>query len=220
MQKSSIRVILIIFFILLFFLIGIGSLFANESLDDIKTVYFRWPGSEFSWGYSQKDEPNWLDHEAGLVLFKNASLAWEACGIKIKFRGIDPKKVTPNDHINTVGFAKLSSRVRGLTLRQRLQGTFFIKEADIVINTENNDIRNNSTLLQKVVTHEFGHALGLNHSENCSDVMSSAAECGRRIANPPPLNPTANDLAQCALRYPLSLKFKEESATSNADLIN
>lgn len=190
-------------------LIAISTSSANESRQDLKGVTLRWPEARFTWAYSEEDEPNWLDSGMGLVLFQNAAAAWGSCGVEVKFQGIVKNKVTPKDQINTLGWAKLSNKIRGLTLRQRINDSVFIKEADIVINTVNLDVQNNPDLLQKVVTHEFGHALGLIHSEGCRDVMSSAAECGWRIANPPPLVPTHNDLAQCGLRYAAPHKNSE-----------
>lgn len=174
---------------------------ANESSQKFNGVYYRWPQAKFSWYYSNFNEPYWLGQDIGLDLFKKAATAWESCGVEISFQGILTNSVKPRDQINTMGWAKLARQTRGLTLRQFTQSTVFLKEADVLINTDNLYIQQNPLLLQKVITHEFGHALGLIHAEGCHDVMSSAAECGGRIASPPPLIPSENDLAQCQLRY-------------------
>jgi hypothetical protein len=175
---------------------------ANESSLEFKGVHYRWPHAKFAWYYSNLNEPHWLGQESGLDLFKKAAAAWAGCGVEISFQGVLANSVKPRDQMNVMGWSKLAKQNRGLTLRQFSQNTIFLKEADVLINTDNLYIQENPRLLQKVITHEFGHALGLLHAEGCHDVMSSAAECGGQIANPPPLIPSGNDLAQCQLRYP------------------
>jgi hypothetical protein len=183
-----------------FFMVN-SQLWASEPSRDLLGAQYRWPDAKFTWYYSASNEPEWLSQESGLNLFKNAATAWAACGVEISYQGVRTNIVKPKDQINSLGWTSLAKSVRGITLRQYNKNTAFIKEADIVINVDNLDIQNNPSLLQKVITHEFGHALGLVHSEGCNDVMSSAAECGWRIANPPPTIPTSNDIAQCKARY-------------------
>ena len=161
-----------------------------------------WPQNTFQWIYHPHDEPDWLRPNQGLELFKNAALAWKDCGLKIEFNGLAPlAKIDLGDHMNSFGWAQLSASTRAITYRVMEKNSPVIKEADIFVNSDNRDIQKNATLLQKVITHEFGHALGLLHPQSCDDVMSSASECGKKIANPPPLSPTENDLLQCKLRY-------------------
>ena len=193
----SLRIFLVTFG---FFMVN-SQLWAMEPSQDLMGVKYRWPDANFAWYYSASNEPEWLSQESGLNLFKNAATAWKVCGVEISFQGVLTNNVKQKDQINSLGWASLAKSVRGITLRQYNKNTAFIKEVDIVINVDNLDIQDNPSLLQKVITHEFGHALGLVHSEGCNDVMSSAAECGWRIANPPPIIPTMNDRAQCQLRY-------------------
>jgi hypothetical protein len=190
-----------IFLVIFGFFMASSASWAIEPSQELKGVQYRWPDAKFTWHYSSANEPEWLSQESGLNLFKNAATAWAACGVEISYQGALTSIVKPRDHINSLGWASLAKSVRGITLRQFSKNTAFIKEVDIVINVDNLDIQDNPSLLQKVITHEFGHALGLVHSEGCNDVMSSAAECGWRIANPPPTIPTSDDIAQCQVRY-------------------
>ena len=182
-------------------LYAIPPLMANEfSSSENKLLPLLWESKTFRWVYSDYNEPDWLASQ-GVNLFKEAANAWESCGLKIEFGGVTHTPVTRRNLVNELGWAKMPLQIRGLTFRIPFPGAQRIAEADLVMNIQNADIQNNPDLLKKVIRHEFGHALGLFHSEFCSDIMSSAAECGRRIADPPPLEPTENDLKQCRMRY-------------------
>ena len=178
-----------------------SSLFGNElfSLENKQQPLF-WESKVFRWVYSDFNEPDWLEAQ-GVSLFKEAASAWESCGLKIEFGGVIHAPVVRRNLVNELGWAKMPAQIRGLTFRFPFPGSQRIAESDLVMNIQNIDIKNNPDLLKKVIRHEFGHALGLFHSEFCTDIMSSAAECGRKIADPPPLNPTENDLNQCRIRY-------------------
>ena len=161
-----------------------------------------WGDSTFEWYYSSHNEPKWLIKDEGLTLFHLASKEWEACGAKVLFKGLTTSPSIKKDKRNVMGWAELPPHIRALTFRQKIKNSSQLVEADILVNTLNNKIKNDSALLQKVVKHEFGHALGLFHPISCSDIMSSATECGDKIASPPPQHLTDGDLAQCRIRYP------------------
>jgi hypothetical protein len=178
----------------------------NKSLQSKKIVY--WPRGEFAWYYSKDQEPSWVDTEGGIKLFKHAAETWAGCGLNITFKGLIDSPIKQQDGLNVLGWQKLAPPIRGLTLRQTKYQSEELLEADITLNIVNKDIQKDPLLLQKVADHEFGHALGLIHSEGCSDIMSSAFECGARIANPLPTSVTEKDMAQCRLRYPPKKDFK------------
>jgi hypothetical protein len=175
---------------------------SNPSMNDsMQAKLFYWPSGIFIWSYSNFNEPEWLKDGEGLALYKQAAEAWKDCGLNIQFNGLTTSPAKRNDHINSMGWAKLPPNYRAITLRKPISDSLQLSEADVVTNISNKDIEGNYLLLSKVIMHEFGHALGLIHSERCDDVMSSAKECGIRIANPPPQRPTQHDLDQCAIRY-------------------
>ncbi len=161
-----------------------------------------WNEITFEWFYSNFNEPKWLETDEGLNLFLSASKEWEKCGAKISFKGTISSASIRKDKKNVMGWAELPIHVRALTFRQKIKNSSQLVEADIIVNILNNKIKHDSFLLQKVVKHEFGHALGLFHPDSCNDIMSSATECGDKIASPPPQHLTDGDLAQCQIRYP------------------
>jgi len=173
---------------------------ANVTKKSNKIVY--WPDRKYEWYFSSKNPEGWMNNEDSLKLFKRAADTWQACGVNITFKGLTDNPNARKDLVSVVGWAHLPPRIRGLTFRNVKNDTNELQEADVVFNIDNRDIFMDPNLLFKVVLHETGHALGLLHAETCNEVMSSAAECGKNIANPPPLSPTAKDLEQCALRYP------------------
>jgi hypothetical protein len=180
---------------------------SNQSLTEPKNFYPYWPLKTLFWFYDPASEPDWLQPQQGLELFKKAALAWQPCGVEIIYKGTSSSSNNIlGDQINVFGWGQLTPSMRAVTYRAMKKNSPIIKEADIIVNVDNQDIQKNVRLLQKVITHEFGHALGLLHPMSCDDVMSNASECGKRIANPPPLTPTENDLLQCKLRYDLSIK--------------
>ena len=89
--------------------------------------------------------------------------------------------------------------MRGIT-RRRSRG-LQLAEADIQIAAGNPEFRSAPELLSKVITHEFGHALGLVHSPDCRDVMSFGANCRGIPPERLPQAPAVGDLAQCRVRY-------------------
>jgi len=195
-------------FLLLFFCFYFSSAMSDEmeGIDKNKPFppkkTFYWSQGHFDWYYSSFLEPPWVNKEDAVKLFQHAAQTWEACGLQINFKGVLESPVKQQDRLNVMGWRQLAAPIRALTLRQTKFQSEELLEADIIVNIVNKDIQNDPRLLQKVVDHEFGHALGLIHSEGCSDVMSSAFECGPRIANPPPPSVTEKDMAQCRLRYP------------------
>ena len=72
----------------------------------------------------------------------------------------------------------------------------------MAIRPDREEFRRSPRLLQKVITHELGHAIGLTHSARCDDVMTLAADCPKSDPETLPLSPTANDLARCRALYP------------------
>jgi len=158
---------------------------------------------KFTWYYSDYAEPSWLS-KPGIDLFMVASKAWENCGVEIEFLGGSHSPTLEKNNINVMGWIENpSQKLRGITLRTPEKGSqpIALHEADVGINSLNLQLKNNPRLLQKVIIHEFGHALGLIHSNYCNDVMSSASACGALIAPLPPIEPTINDIAQCNSLY-------------------
>jgi hypothetical protein len=160
----------------------------------------RWTGGKYVWHYSRALQPGWLEPGLGLRLFHAAAQAWKVCGLSIEFAGETDLPAGRMDGANVVGWAaSMRAGMRGLTLRRQAAGALL--EADVAINGANRELRSSPDLLRKVVLHEFGHALGLVHSQDCADVMSFGAWCRGMPHRDLAREPAAGDLAQCARRY-------------------
>jgi hypothetical protein len=164
----------------------------------------RWSEALYRWHYHRAAEPAWLDPGLGLHLFQSAAALWAACGVRIEYAGVTELAAGRADGANTAGWAPLQAGLRGLTTLRR-KGAALL-EADITINAANAQLRASPALLRKVVLHEFGHALGLVHSPDCTDVMSFGGACRQVLPADLPQRPAAGDLRQCSERYQAGAK--------------
>lgn len=160
-----------------------------------------WPDRTFIWYYNPQHAPSWLSTEAAQALVLRAAEPWEACGVQMRYGGettLTPGKL---DQTNVVGWSlQMPHNLRGLTLGRAKDGRLL--ERDVLIRPDRKEFERHPRLLQKVITHEFGHAIGLTHSSRCDDVMTLAADCPKIDPNTLPLELTAHDLARCQAIYP------------------
>ncbi len=160
-----------------------------------------WEPPVFHWYYNPKNAPDWLEPSEALELVQRAVTAWQACGPALIFEGETQREAGVMEGVNVLGWrTALGRSQRGVTLgRSRPNGV--ILERDVVISAQREEFRRSPRLLEKVVLHEVGHALGLYHAPNCTEVMSTGAGCPGLDPNTLPLLPTPGDLAACASRY-------------------
>lgn len=179
---------------------------AQGSGEQVPEGPWRWTDATYRWHYSRAAEPAWLEHGMGLHLFRSAAALWAACGVRLEFAGETDLRAGKMDGVNVAGWATtLPPAMRGATVKRRARSA--LVEADVAINSANLQLRASPELLRKVILHELGHALGLVHSSDCTDVMSFGADC-RVPARELPQQPAAGDLAQCAARYDPDAKGK------------
>ena len=93
----------------------------------------------------------------------------------------------------------MPSQLRGITLGKARLG--LLLERDVAIRPDRLEFQRYPRLLQKVITHEFGHAIGLTHSSRCDDVMTLAADCPSIDPEKLPLTLTEHDLERCKQLY-------------------
>ncbi len=159
-----------------------------------------WPNGEFRWFYHRGDEPSWITPEEASRLFRDAAARWEACGVKMQFLGETTVAPGKMDGINVVGWSMgIQPSLRGLTIGRGKDGK--ILERDVSIRPDRQEFRLSRRLLEKVITHELGHAIGLTHSSRCDDVMTLAADCPKADPEKLPVEPTTNDLQRCRAIY-------------------
>ena len=160
-----------------------------------------WPERVYRWYYNPQHAPLWLSAESARALVEEASKPWLACGVRMAYQGEISRAPGKMDQLNVVGWSlKIPPQLRGMTTGRAQQGQ--LRERDIAIRADRAEFERSPQLLQKVITHEFGHAIGLTHSARCDDVMTLAADCPKTDPDRLPLVLTAHDLARCLAIYP------------------
>lgn len=160
-----------------------------------------WSDRVYRWHYNSQHAPHWLTPESARALVEEAAKPWQACGVRMAYQGEIGRVPGKMDGSNVVGWSLTMPRaLRGITLGRAKARRLL--ERDIAIRADRAEFQRSPKLLQKVITHEFGHAIGLTHSARCDDVMTLAADCPKTDPESLPLALTAHDLARCQAIYP------------------
>jgi len=93
----------------------------------------------------------------------------------------------------------LASNIRGITYLATVKGQ--IKKSTIKLNLRLFEDSNTIDIFKRVIAHEFGHAVGLIHTDDCDDLMAPGFLCGSTENFMIP-RPRVGDLKQCSLLYP------------------
>ncbi len=143
---------------------------------------YSWANHTASYGYNAAGKPSSLGGDLAAV--QASANTWSTAGANFSFTGGGTTTVSAgacdgtHDGVNTVGWKQQSGSILAVTCT--LYGGANEAEFDMQISPGWNWTTGSAVNvdLQSVVTHEFGHALGLNHSTNSSAVMYASYTAG------------------------------------------
>ncbi len=170
------------------------------------TSGFKWMSLPVSWGYNSASAPASVAGTANQAMLSAAS-TWGQQGVSFSFSGGSPSGAGTGacgggtDGSNTVGWAPQSGSVLAVTCSwYSTVGSPYkpAVEFDMQFDPDWNWTTGSPTQvdLQSVALHEFGHALGLNHSGDGSAVMYASYPSGSQRRQP-----TADDVAGLTAIY-------------------
>lgn len=165
-----------------------------------------WQAKTTGWSYNAGDKPNALTGDMAAITA--AAHTWGTVGANFAFTGGGTSTAntgacggssTGLDGANTIGWATQSGSVLAVTCTWSNSSTHYAIEFDMQIDPDWNWTTGNSGIvidLQSVVTHEFGHALGLGHSADPTAIMYASYGTGQNKRDP-----RADDIAAITAIY-------------------
>lgn len=157
---------------------------------------YSWQAKTTSWRYNAAGKPGSLIGDGPAI--EASATMWGSVGANFAFSYLGPNAANTAacggassglDGTNTVGWAPQSSNVLAVTCTWSNTTTHNAIEFDMQIDPDWNWTTGNSGIvidLQSVVTHEFGHALGLGHSADSNAIMYASYGTGQNKRDPRP----------------------------------
>jgi hypothetical protein len=164
---------------------------ASEVSAQFVLAGFAWPDNALSWSYNNAGKPQGITGDGEAL--QAATEQWNRSGAKWQFVGGNPSgdltsgcQISGRDRKNTVGWVEQSGRVLAVTCTWFTTAnpgvaTEFDMEIDPGWSWTTGTLV--QTDLQSIALHEFGHALGVNHTrERCpGPVMCNTYNSGNSI---------------------------------------
>lgn len=137
-----------------------------------------WPGGVVNWYYNPANQPLQLRTADVLATIQIAASRWaQMCNLTFNYLGTSTAsrnfQDATVDRINVIGWGSFPFSLRdaaGITYWNYSRSTLAIVDADIFLNTQETwTLRD----VDAVMTHEFGHMIGLDHSNVKTAIMSA-----------------------------------------------
>jgi predicted Zn-dependent protease len=141
------------------------------------TAQEHWAGGQMNWYYNPANQPSNLSTADVINAIQTAAARWSGmCNLTFNFMGITSAVPSLNgtfatiDRTNVIGWDLLTNdkAVYGAYTKWWYDNTHAMVDADTVINTAFTWSAKN---VEAIMTHELGHAIGLNHSNVQASVM-------------------------------------------------
>lgn len=135
-----------------------------------------WSGKQITWYYNPANQPANLVTDQVVNVLKVAAARWSGmCNITFNYQGLTAVQPVLNgtssqvDGVNVVGWGYLQgSQAAYSALTQTWWAGSSLIDADVVMNLSESW---STTEVEAIMTHEWGHALGLAHSDVAESVM-------------------------------------------------
>lgn len=126
----------------------------------------KWDGAVMPWYYNPDGQPDTVTTESMLAIINADMAKWEkVCGIHFKYQGTTSAAPTVNDKLNVIGWTNAKG-YDGYT--QYWYSNYKFTDVDIRLDPTR---ITNPTYIEAILTHELGHAVGLDHSDQNDATM-------------------------------------------------
>ena len=155
--------------------------------------------AELLWHYNHAGAPPLVSEDRVLQAAEGAARAWASCGVTIAYVAQTAARPGARDGVNVIGWARSLynavpfSDPGGVTLPWAQDGHVVEVDIALVPQTVRTIVE-----LRMVLTHEFGHAVGLAHTPEPGFLMSASFDAGEVDAHP---RPSRAELQRCRNLY-------------------
>ncbi|MFA7239671.1 MAG: M57 family metalloprotease [Sulfuricellaceae bacterium] len=126
----------------------------------------KWDGAVMPWRYNPSGQPATVTTDTMLAIINADMAKWEkVCGIHFQYQGTTTAAPTSHDGLNVIGWASAKG-YDGYT--QYWYSNYKFTDVDIRLDPSR---LTNPTYIEAILTHELGHAVGLDHSDQNESTM-------------------------------------------------